>query len=228
MSEFSPAGFRIQFFKDPVSAATHFGGMLLAFVGTVVLVVAAAPDGWLRTAGMGIYGVSLVGLLGASSLYHFLDLGERGNTWLRKLDHAGIYILIGGSYVPPVLHLLEGSWRIGMLTTVGVVSVVGVVCKLLWSDWLEWLSVGLYMGFAYLSLLLLPQALPLMEWAAVAWAMGGGVAYTVGAAIYYWEWPNPWPRVFGHHELWHVLVLVGAACHYGFVWTLLDIPLRPF
>ncbi len=227
MAELSLAGLRVRIFKDPVSASTHFGGMILALVGAVALVVAAAQDGWLRTAGMAIYGLSLVGLLGASSLYHFIDIGERGNQFLRRVDHAGIYALIGGSYVPPVLHLLEGSWRIGMLATVGVIAALGMTLKILWADWPEWLSVCLYLGFAYMALLPLGEALPRLGDVALGWAAAGGVAYTVGAAVYYWERPDPWPEVFGHHELWHVFVLIGAGCHYGLMWSLLDVPCLP-
>ncbi len=227
MAELSLAGLRVRVFKDPVSASTHFVGGLAAFIGAVALVVAAAPDGWLRALGMAIYGLSLVGLLGASATYHFFDIGETGNQWLRRIDHAGIYALIGGSYVPPVLHLLEGSWRIGMLATVGVIAVLGMVLKLLWHDWPEWLSVSLYLGFAYMVFLPLGEALPRLTDVALAWAAAGGVAYTVGAGVYYWERPDPWPGRFGHHELWHVFVLVGAGCHYAMMWTLLELPCKP-
>ncbi len=228
MPKLSLAGLPVGLFKDPISASTHFGGALAALVGTVALVLAAAPDGWLRATGMLIYGISLTGLLGASAVYHFFDVGETGNQVLRRIDHAGIYALIGGSYVPPVLHLLEGSWRIGMLATVGVIAVLGMVLKLLWADWPEWLSVSLYLGFAYMAFLPLGEALPRMGDAAIAWAAAGGLAYTVGAAVYYFERPDPWPQVFGHHELWHVFVLLGAGCHYGLMWCLLDVPCLPF
>lgn len=228
MPELTLAGVRVRLFKDPVSASTHFGGALAALVGTVVLVLAAWPDGWLRASGMLIYGMSLTGLLSASAVYHFFDVGEPGNQVLRRIDHAGIYALIGGSYVPPVLHLLDGSWRIGMLTTIGVIAVLGMVLKILWADWPEWLSVSLYLSFAYMAVVPLGGGLQLMGSTAIAWLAAGGVAYTVGAAVYFFEKPDPWPLVFGHHELWHVLVLIGAGCHYGLMWCLLDVPCLPF
>lgn len=227
MAELTLAGLRIRVFKDPVSASTHFGGALVAFVGTVALVVAAAPDGWLRAGGMGIYGLSLVALLGASSVYHFFDIGEPGNQVLRRIDHAGIYLLIGGSYVPPFLHLLEGSWRLGMLTTVWTLAVLGMVLKMLWADWPEWLSVSLYLAFATLAFVPVGQVLPSIAGPSLAWAAAGGVSYFVGAAVYFWEWPDPWPKVFGHHELWHVFVLIGAACHYFLMWSFLSLPCLP-
>jgi hemolysin III len=227
MAELLLSGQRIGLFKDPVSAITHFVGMLLAFVGTVALVVAAGPEEGVRALGMGVYGFSLVVLLGASSLYHFVDVGERGNQFLRRVDHAGIYLLIGGSYVPPVLHLMEGSWRVGMLTIIWALALLGMVLKLLWADWPEWLSVSLYLGFSGVAFVPLARVLPGVDGPALGWAVAGGIAYVVGAAVYFWEWPDPWPRVFGHHELWHVFVLVGAGCHYFMVWSFLSLPCLP-
>jgi hemolysin III len=176
---------------------------------------------------MGVYGLSLTCLLAASAVYHFLDVGQQGNAFLRRVDHAGIYLLIGGSYVPPALHLLEGSWRVAMLAMVTGLAVLGIVLKLLIDDWNEMLSVSIYLAFAYLALVPLFSTLPMMNWMALAWAAGGGVAYTVGAAVYFFEWPDPWPKVFGHHEIWHLFVLTGAACHYGMMWGFLELPCAP-
>jgi predicted membrane channel-forming protein YqfA (hemolysin III family) len=158
---------RLRIFKDPVSAATHFAGFLLALGATATLVALAGPERP-RVAAMAIYGATLVTLFGASSLYHFLDLGERGNRWLRRLDHAAIFLLIAGTYVPPLSLLLDGAWLIG-----------------------------------------------------------GGAAYTLGAAVYARGWPDPWPGRIGHHEIWHCFVLAGAGAHFAFVCTLLDAPPPP-
>ena len=110
--------------KDPWSAATHFVGFLAAIVGLVFLVVPSTHSASKVTA-MAIYGGSLVALFGASTLYHFFDLGHSGNRWLRRMDHSAIFALIAGSYMPPIFHLLDGKMRITMISTVGGIAVLG-------------------------------------------------------------------------------------------------------
>lgn len=217
---------RLRIFKDPVSASTHFLGFLVAVLAAGALVLVAAPDGP-KAAAMGIYGATLVALFGASSAYHFFDLGARGNRWLRRLDHAAIFLLIAGSYVPPLFHLLDGAWRIACLAAVGGLAVAGAALKLAWIDCPEWLGLGLYLALGWLVVIPAPWILPKLPAESLAWLVGGGAAYTLGAAVYARGWPNPWPRWFGHHEIWHCFVLAGAAAHYAFAWTLLALPYPP-
>jgi len=221
-----PTEIRFRIFKDPASAWTHFLGFLAAAVAAIVLVWLASSDGP-KAVAMSIYGATLVTLFLASSLYHFFDLGERGNRWLRRLDHAAIFLLIAGTYVPPLLHLLDGPWRIIFLALVGSVAAAGVVLKLLWIDAPGWLGMSLYLGLSWVVLIPAPKILPQLSGAALAWLVGGGIAYSVGAFVYARQWPDPWPGRFGHHEVWHLFVLVGAASHYAFMWTLLDLPYPP-
>ena len=105
------------FFKEPVSALTHFLGFLGALGGSGLLLHFSSHDP-VKFTGMAVYGVTLAALFLASSVYHFVDAGPAGNRWLRRLDHAAIFLLIAGSYVPPLLHLLDGAWRFGMLLAV--------------------------------------------------------------------------------------------------------------
>ena len=102
---------RLRVFKDPWSSTTHFAGFWLALGATGVLVARAAGD-LPRTTGVAIYGASLIGLFLASSFYHFLDLGPRGNRWLKRLDHSAIFFLIAGTAVPTLLLVMEGSGRL--------------------------------------------------------------------------------------------------------------------
>lgn len=218
-----PSEVRFRIFKDPVSATTHFIGFLAALVAAALLVRLAAPDPP-KLVAMAIYGGALVTLFGASSFYHFFDLGDGGNRWLRRLDHAAIFLLIAGTSVPPLLLLLDGAWRIGFLAAVAALALAGVVFKLAWIDCPDWLGVALYLGMGWLALVPAQWIVPQLSHGALAWLVAGGAAYTLGAAIYARGWPDPWPGRFGHHEIWHCFVLAGAAAHYAFTWTLLDLP----
>ncbi len=222
-----PIAVRVRTFKDPASAWTHFLGFLAALVAVAILVQRAGLEGP-KAAGMAIYGASLVGLFLASSLYHFFDIGERGNRWLRRIDHAAIFLLIGGTYVPVLLHLLDGTWRIALLATVVGLAVAGALVKLIWIDCPGWLGMILYLGLGWVVLVPAHRILPQLSAGALAWLVGGGVAYTLGAVVFSSRWPDPWPGRFGHHEVWHLFVLAGAGAHYVFTWSLLGRPYAPF
>jgi hemolysin III len=217
----------MRFGKEPWSAGTHFLGFVLAVVGLVVLVVQSAHSTPKVTA-MAIYGGSLTALFGASTLYHYVDLGDRGNKWLRRLDHSAIFLLIAGSYMPPLFHLLDGPARITMISVVGGVAVLGVVVKLLWIDAPTWVGLSLYLALGWIALVPIWWMLPHMGGVGLSLLVGGGVIYTAGAIVYAKKWPDPWPATFGHHEVWHLFVLGGASMHYAFVFTLLDAPIPTF
>lgn len=221
-----PAEFRIRIFKDPVSSWTHFIGFWLALLATGVLVWRVADDGP-KAAGMAAYGATLVALFLASSLYHWFDIGERGNRWLKRLDHAAIFLLIGGTYVPALLHLLDGAWRISILLLVIGLAVAGALFKMIWIDCPTWLGLTLYFGLSFVVLIPAHKILPQLSGGALAWLVGGGLAYTLGAFVYARAWPDPWPDRFGHHEIWHLFVLAGAGAHYVFTYGLVDMPYAP-
>ena len=218
---------RFRIFKDPISSWTHFLGFLAAIVAATVLVWRAGHDGTKATS-MAIYGGTLVTLFLASSLYHFLDIGKRGNRWLKRLDHAAIFLLIAGTYVPPLLHLLDGTWRIAILSLVVGFAAVGAILKLVWIDSPGWLGMTMYFGLSFVVVVPAHIILPQLSGGALAWLIGGGAAYTLGALVYARGWPDPWPGRFGHHEIWHLFVLVGASAHYAFTYTFVDRPFPPF
>ena len=213
--------------KDPWSAATHFAGFLAAIVGLVFLVVLSG-DSAAKVTAMAIYGGTLVALFLASTLYHFLDLGRRGNRWLRRLDHSAIFLLIAGSYVPPMVHFLEGPMRIAVLAVIGGIAALGVFVKLFWIDSPAWLGLTLYLALGWIVVVPIWWMLPHMAAGSLALLVAGGVTYTLGAVVYAKRWPDPWPNIFGHHEVWHLFVLGGAAFHFFFMVTLLNAPVPSF
>ncbi len=219
----SPPAPRRTFFKDPASALTHFVGFVIALVGLWALLDRTVSTA--STAGMAVYGTSLALLFLASSIYHFFDIGEQGNRWLQRLDHVAIFLLIAGTYVPVCLWLLDGAWRIGMLVLIGVIALAGSVLKLVWIDCPTRLSTALYLALGWIVIIPAHRIFPQLTTEQLAWLVGGGLTYTLGALVYVAERPDPWPRVFGHHDVWHLFVLGGAAAHFGFAWTLLGQPM---
>ncbi|MEL6348889.1 MAG: hemolysin III family protein [Myxococcota bacterium] len=201
--------------KDPFSALSHIMGLVLAVIGVLYLIVQTANDTAQLTATF-CYGVGLCSVFLASSLYHFFDLGKRGNRWLLKFDHIAIFLMIGGSMVPSAVQLLGGAWQVVVLSCVALFTSAGVAFKLFWFDSPEWLSTSLFVLMGWSALVPLYQMYPNLTPGLLFWLLSGGLAYTVGALVYAFERPDPWPRTFGHHEIWHVFVLLGAGCHFWF------------
>jgi hemolysin III len=201
--------------REPVNGLTHLAGSLLAFVGLIVLVDTATGTGRLdHLVALGIFGVSLVALYLASALYHLLPLSPLGVARLRKLDHVAIFVLIAGTYTPFCLLALEGAWRVGLLSMIWGLAVCGILLKLFWMEAPRWLSVALYLGMAWVGVIAAPALFLAVPTGGIVWVLGGGLLYTAGALIYGLKRPNLVPGMLGFHELWHLFVLVGSACHF--------------
>lgn len=210
--------------KEPVSAYTHFAGFAAGVAGLVVLILLAAGDAP-KTVAVTLFGGTLVLLFLASASYHFFDLGEGGNRWLRRLDHAAIFLFIAGSYIPPMIHTLDGAWRVAMISVVGGLAVAGVVMKLFWLGGPRWLTTAFYLALGWVVVVPAYQILPRLTPNGLLWVTLGGLIYTAGAVVYARKRPDPLPGVFGFHEVWHLFVLGGAASHFVFV---LDLVRQPY
>ncbi|MCB9451419.1 MAG: hemolysin III family protein [Anaerolineaceae bacterium] len=200
-------------FREPVNGFTHLAGAVLAAAGLVWLLVLNQNEP-ARMVAVAVYGVSMIALYTASATLHLTRGTQRVMFWLRRLDHAAIYLLIAGTYTPIVYMVLTGQWRWGTLVLMWGAAVAGVVYKLLFLKKDGWLSLLFYIGMGCLGLVSLPQAVGVMPGdAAVLIALGGAV-YIAGALIFGFKRPNPHP-LFGHHEIWHLFVLGGSAFHYA-------------
>jgi hemolysin III len=205
--------------REPFNGLTHAAGCLFAFVGLIVLLATAINAGRLdQLVAFGIFGLSLVALYLASSLYHLLPLSPVGVARLRKLDHVAIFVLIGGTYTPFCLLALGGGWKWGLLTLVWSLALCGVSLKLFWMGAPRWLSVALYLGMGWAAVIAAPTLLRVVPAGGMVWVLAGGLVYSAGALVYGLKRPNPLPGVFGFHELWHLFVVAGSACHF---WAIL-------
>lgn len=201
--------------REPVNGLTHLAGGVLAVAGLVVLLVGAAgagrPD---QLVAFGVFGSSLIVLYTASALYHLLPLSPAGVARLRRLDHMSIFALIAGTYTPFCLLVLEGGWRWGLLGLIWGLALGGVLIKLFWMDAPRWLSVLIYLGMGWIAVIAGPQLFRTLPADGIAWVLAGGLVYSAGALVYGLKRPNPAPGIFGFHELWHLFVLAGSACHF--------------
>ena len=201
--------------REPVSGLTHAVGGVLAVVGLGVLLATAASTGRLdQLLAFGIFGLSLVALYAASALYHLLPLSPAGVARLRRLDHMTIFVLIAGTYTPFCLLALDGGWRWGLLALIWSLALCGVMLKVRWMDAPRWLSVALYLGMGWIAVIAASELLRAVPPGGIAWVLSGGLVYSAGALAYGLKRPNPVPGVFGFHEVWHIFVLAGSACHF--------------
>ncbi len=205
--------------REPVNGITHLAGAVLAAVALVVLVwMAVIDDNTEQVVAFSIFGASMVGLYLSSALYHILPLPKTGVPIWRRIDHMMIYVLIAGTYTPICLVALRGVWGWGLLTLIWGLALAGVLFKLFWMHAPSWLSITLYIAIGWVAIVAMPEVYSALPSAAVVWILAGGLVYTTGALVLGFERPNPFPGVFGFHELWHLFVLGGSAC---FFWVML-------
>jgi hemolysin III len=198
--------------KPRFRGVSHFYALFVAVVAAVAL-VATAPPG-LATFGAAVYATSLVGMFGASALYH------RG-TWslttarrLLQLDHTAIFVLIAGTYTPIALLATTGATQILTLTAVWTVAFAGIV--------FEWLPIPaprgyvttVYIGLGWIGAFAFVPVYENTGWWGVGLLAGGGLCYMVGAIVHAARKPDPWPEVFGYHEIFHVFVILAALLQY--------------
>lgn len=200
---------------EPFESISHAVGAALAAVGLVVLLVQA--EGARQATAYAVYGASLVALYVASSLYHGLPVGERGRSRLRRLDHSAIFLLIAGTYTPPALLAFEPAWGWSILGVVWGLAALGILVRTALPSPPRRLLTGLYLAMGWLAIVGVQPLLETFPLEALVWLLAGGLAYTVGAAIYAARWPDPLPEHVGYHGVWHLFVLAGSAAHYVFV-----------
>lgn len=203
--------------KEPGSAITHFIGMLMAIFASVPLLIrAAAQPQKIYIIAMSIYAASLILLYAASTTYHTFDISEKTNTVLKKIDHMMISVLIAGSYTPVCLLVLKGRIGIILLSIVWAIAIAGILIKAFWVYCPKWVSSVLYIGMGWTCVLAFTQLLNNLSPAAFGWLLAGGIIYTVGGVIYALKLPlfNSRHKNFGSHEIFHLFVMGGSACHF--------------
>jgi len=180
-------------------------------VGTLLIVGSDGPG---RHVAASVFAASVAACFGASALYHRVRWTPRLRPWLRRVDHAGVYLLIAGTYTPVCLLVLDGTWRLAVLTTVYVCAGMAAAFKFAWIDAPRWVAAALALGLGWGGVTVLPQLVDKLNPAAVVLLGVGGLAYTLGAIVYARQRPDPAPAVFGYHELFHALTILAVSCQY--------------
>jgi hemolysin III len=184
-----------------------------AAVGLGIPLVLTAHPGKARIAAI-VFALCVAGCFGASALYHRPTWQPNVRGWLARLDHAGVYLLIAGTYTPFGLLVLSTNWAIPVLSIVWTGSLIAIVLKIFWLQKPKWLSAVIALSLGWVALAAISQLLKLSA-PALALVLAGGVMYSAGGVIYALRRPDPFPTVFGYHELFHALTVAAAGCQYA-------------
>jgi hemolysin III len=187
-------------------------GAFIASIPAGLLLVLLASDARSRIA-TSIYALTLTGLFGVSAAYHLGDWNREAHARMQRLDHSMIFVLIAGTYTPYCLLVLQGTLATVVLVAVWVGAAVGVGTKLYRVD-LHVLSGFMYIGLGWLVVVSLPALLRGLDTAETVFLVAGGLLYSLGALVLATHKPNPWPRTFGYHEVWHAATIAAAVCQY--------------
>jgi hemolysin III len=181
-----------------------------------VLLIGRA-EGTAANVGAAVYFASLVLLFGTSASYHRLARSPRARLIMRRLDHSMIFVLIAGTYTPLCLVVLPRAWGITMLAVVWTVAALGIVLKNVAFDRFRPLQYALYPALGWAAVIALPVMYNRLTGTQLFFLVAGGLLYSVGLPVLLTKRPNPWPRHFGYHEVWHVFTVVAAAAHFAMI-----------
>ncbi|MGZ4701404.1 MAG: PAQR family membrane homeostasis protein TrhA [Ilumatobacteraceae bacterium] len=184
---------------------------VVAVLGIIMLVVAGASAS--ERVWLGVYVAGTLTMFGISAAYHTLPWGPHGRSIMRRLDHSAIFLAIAGAYTPIMAVALTGWQKVVVLSAAWGGAVVGMT--------LEWvplkvprpLFTAIYVIVGWSAALAFPQLYRHLGGTGFALVLGGGLLYTLGAVVYALKRPDPWPKVFGFHEIFHLFTLAGAGCH---------------
>jgi hemolysin III len=198
--------------KPRLRGVLHQAAFFVAVALAPLLIVGA--DGGRPRLAAAVFAGSVAACFGASALYHRVTWTPRVRLWMRRVDHAGVYLLIAGTYTPVSLLVLRGAWRPVVLTVVWAGAAAAIILKFVWVQAPKWLAAAIGLALGWVAVVALPQLIVHLDPAAVTLLVVGGLAYTAGAIVYARRRPDPAPAVFGYHELFHALTIVGVACQY--------------
>ena len=208
-------------FSDPFSSLSHLLGVLIALYYSVELIRLTGGHRGLIAA-VGVFVLSVVFLLSMSGVFHLLEHESFGRDVLQRLDHAGIFALIAGTFTPIHSVLFKGFWRWGFLLVIWVLAITGITLKtIFFNEFAEWLGLMFYLSLGWLGVVSAYLTHRLHGFTVIKPLFFGGLAYTAGATLEFLKLPIVIAGVIGPHELFHITVLAGITWHWRFIKNLL-------
>lgn len=207
--------------KPKLRGVSHQWAFVVSLIAGTALVIAAPHPK--ATVAAAIYAVTLSGLLGVSALYHRVNWSSlKKRLWMRRLDHAMIFMLIAGTYTPFALLVLEGPLAIVILVVVWVGAAAGAISQLVWIHAPKWVMSTCGIALGWVAVAAIPQMADRLGLTAILLLAAGGALYTLGGIVYATKRPDPAPKIFGYHEIFHALVIAAAALQFAVVaaWAL--------
>src|SRR5712692_4066343 len=195
---------------------SHGAATLVAIAGLVALIVITRNDP-AKLISMIVYGTGLVLLFGVSATYHVFNWPPRVKDWLRRADHATIFVFIASTYTPLVFNVLGGWWRIGVLAAVWISAAAGVAGAAPFLRIPRQVLASLYLAMGWVAVIAVVPLTAALGWVAAVLMALGGLQYSLGAAAYAFKRPRLWPRVFGYHEVFHLAVITASVTFYVIV-----------
>jgi hemolysin III len=192
---------------------SHGLAALVSIAALVALIVVTRQDPP-KLLSMIVYGTGLVLLFGISGTYHIVNWPPRVKDWLRRADHAMIFVFIAATYTPLVFNVLDGWWRTVVLVAIWICAAAGVAGAAPFLRIPRRLLAALYLAMGWLAVVALVPLTAALGWAAALLMALGGLQYSLGAAAYAFKKPRLWPRVFGYHEVFHVAVITASITFY--------------
>jgi hemolysin III len=201
----------VKSFRDPISGLTHFIGIILSVIGTIVLLTRNdEPFTAYHAASFFIFGFSMTLLYTISTLYHWLPLSEKNLIIVRKIDHIMIFVFIAASYTPVCLITLRESWGWEIFGIVWGLTLAGFFLKLFWINAPRFFYTSIYLIMGWIIVAAIFPLSKVMSTQGFLWLALGGVFYSAGAVIYVIKKPDPLPNVFGFHEIFHLFIMAGS------------------
>ena len=204
--------------KEPVNTLTHLAGAVFSVVALVWMIIKGFYNGsMVQVVSAGVFGLSLLALYTASTVYHWVPSSEKVQAILRRVDHSMIYILIAGTYTPVCLIALKGTLGYTLFGIVWGLAILGIIMKLVWFSAPRWLYTSFYLILGWMAIFFIVPLYKSLPMEGFIWLLTGGLMYSVGAVIYATKPKRMQLSVFGFHEIFHLFILAGSFAHYMMV-----------
>lgn len=204
-----------KYIKEPINSLTHLGGAILSGFALIYMLYRSILNGSpYQIAAAITFGISLILLYSASTVYHWVFSSEKLYTILRKIDHSMIYLLIAGTYTPICLVTLRGKLGWILFSLIWTLAITGIIMKIFWLNAPRWLYTAFYVILGWLAIFFIGPIYKALPTNGFIWLFSGGILYTFGAVIYATKLPIFKLKRLGFHETFHLFILLGSLSHF--------------